>query len=258
MSSGNPRRGPMTAAPPPVPVDVGIVAALPIEVAPLDRRASRTSASTGRRDRPSSRAISAASSSPSSRPAWAAPAPSEAPSGSSTATARAGSSRPGSPGRSTPKSPERGDPVRPRWRTSRGVISPTDWPPAASCRRSRSAEGRLLTTDEVVLKADQQGPAPRRARGRPRGHGDLGRRRALPRSGHPLPRAPGRERRRDVDLPPEILTIMGESGSYRLGAALGAIWRRPSSLKEMLALREQAAQAAARLTEALLELLPCL
>ncbi len=49
---------------------------------------------------------------------------------------------------------------------------------------------------------------------------------------------------------------MGESGSYRLGAALGAIWRRPSSLKDMLALREQAVEAADRLAAAVLDLLP--
>src|SRR5690606_28900211 len=31
------------------------------------------------------------------------------------------------------------------------------------------------------------------------------------------------------DLPPEILTVLGSSGSMRFGAAVGAIWKRPGS-----------------------------
>ena len=49
------------------------------------------------------------------------------------------------------------------------------------------------------------------------------------------------------DLPPEIASILGRSGGYRVGAALGALWRRPSSLIDMLALREHAMTAADRL-----------
>jgi adenosylhomocysteine nucleosidase len=52
-----------------------------------------------------------------------------------------------------------------------------------------------------------------------------------------------------TDLPPEILSILGRSGGYRVGAALGAIWRRPSSIKELWALREHAVEAADRLAE---------
>lgn len=62
-----------------------------------------------------------------------------------------------------------------------------------------------------------------------------------------------------TDLPPEILSILGRTGSYRLGAALGALWRRPSSLKELWTLREHALSAAARLEDVLpgaLALLP--
>ena len=55
----------------------------------------------------------------------------------------------------------------------------------------------------------------------------------------------------DFDLPPEIAAILGRSGGYRVGAALGAIWRRPSSLKDMLALRERAMTAADRLARVL-------
>jgi adenosylhomocysteine nucleosidase len=52
-----------------------------------------------------------------------------------------------------------------------------------------------------------------------------------------------------IDLPPEILGILGATGSYRLGAALGAIWHRPSSLVDLLTLREHGLQAADRLAE---------
>ena len=54
-----------------------------------------------------------------------------------------------------------------------------------------------------------------------------------------------------VDLPREIATILGRSGGYRVGAAIGAIWRRPSSLKDMWALREHAVAAADRLSRIL-------
>src|SRR5262249_40130393 len=36
-----------------------------------------------------------------------------------------------------------------------------------------------------------------------------------------------------TDLPAEVLSILGKTGSYRIGAALGAIWRRPSSIKDL-------------------------
>ena len=35
-----------------------------------------------------------------------------------------------------------------------------------------------------------------------------------------------------ADLPPEVLAILGRSGGLRLGAALGAVWKRPSSVKD--------------------------
>lgn len=50
-----------------------------------------------------------------------------------------------------------------------------------------------------------------------------------------------------ADLPPEILSVVGETGSVRLGAAVGALWKRPSAVKEMWHLREQAQLAATRL-----------
>jgi adenosylhomocysteine nucleosidase len=50
-----------------------------------------------------------------------------------------------------------------------------------------------------------------------------------------------------ADLPAEILTLVGETGTVRLGAALGAIWKRPGSVKEMWRLRELAMTASERL-----------
>jgi adenosylhomocysteine nucleosidase len=54
-----------------------------------------------------------------------------------------------------------------------------------------------------------------------------------------------------ADLPPEVLSVMGETGSMRLGAALGAVWKRPGSVKEMWHLRENAQLAAERLASVL-------
>jgi adenosylhomocysteine nucleosidase len=49
------------------------------------------------------------------------------------------------------------------------------------------------------------------------------------------------------DLPPEILAIVGRSGGLRLGATVGALWKRPSSVKDLLRLRQHAVEAAERL-----------
>ena len=53
-------------------------------------------------------------------------------------------------------------------------------------------------------------------------------------------------------IPPEALALVGPTGSYRVGAALGAIWHRPSSLKDLLRLREHALAAARRLADVLI------
>ena len=50
-----------------------------------------------------------------------------------------------------------------------------------------------------------------------------------------------------IDLPREVATLMNHSGSYQVGAALRAIWQRPSSLKDFWALHEHAQEAADRL-----------
>lgn len=52
-----------------------------------------------------------------------------------------------------------------------------------------------------------------------------------------------------ADLPEEILSLVGSTGSVRFGAALGAMWKRPSSVKDMWKLREKAHQAADTLAD---------
>ena len=52
-----------------------------------------------------------------------------------------------------------------------------------------------------------------------------------------------------ADLPAEVLTMVGDTGSVRLGAALGALWKRPGSWKEMWRLRDQGTLAADKLAK---------
>ena len=51
------------------------------------------------------------------------------------------------------------------------------------------------------------------------------------------------------DLPKEILSIFGSTGTVRVGAALGAVWKRPGSAKDMWHLRNNAKHAAERLAD---------
>jgi adenosylhomocysteine nucleosidase len=51
------------------------------------------------------------------------------------------------------------------------------------------------------------------------------------------------------DLPAEVSGIFNSSGSYRVGAALRSVWRRPSSLKDFWSLYEQSLEAADRLSK---------
>lgn len=53
----------------------------------------------------------------------------------------------------------------------------------------------------------------------------------------------------DHDLPPEAESVLGSSRFYRVGAAVGALWRRPQSYKDLWRLREQAHRAADRLAQ---------
>ncbi len=61
-----------------------------------------------------------------------------------------------------------------------------------------------------------------------------------------------------ADLPPEILSIAGGSKGFRLGAAFGAVLRRPSSVADLHRLYTQAQSSAQRLASVLRETLPWL
>jgi adenosylhomocysteine nucleosidase len=52
-----------------------------------------------------------------------------------------------------------------------------------------------------------------------------------------------------ADLPEEIMSLVGSTGSVRFGAALGAVFKRPSSVKEMWKLREKAHRASETLAD---------
>jgi adenosylhomocysteine nucleosidase len=52
-----------------------------------------------------------------------------------------------------------------------------------------------------------------------------------------------------TDLPDEVLSLVGETGAVRIGAVIGALWKRPGSYKDLWRLREQAMVAGERLAE---------
>jgi len=52
-----------------------------------------------------------------------------------------------------------------------------------------------------------------------------------------------------ADLPREVATLLSRKGSYRVGAAMRAVWRRPSSLKDFWTLYERSLEAAGRLAQ---------
>ncbi len=49
------------------------------------------------------------------------------------------------------------------------------------------------------------------------------------------------------DLPSEVLSVLGGTGTIRTGAVVGALWKRPSSYKALWALRKNARLASDRL-----------
>lgn len=53
------------------------------------------------------------------------------------------------------------------------------------------------------------------------------------------------------DLPPEIGRMLNASGSYRVGAALRALWGRPSAIKDFWNLQAHGMEAADRLADGL-------
>lgn len=50
-----------------------------------------------------------------------------------------------------------------------------------------------------------------------------------------------------VDLPVEVLSLVGDTGAVRIGAVIGALWKRPGSYKDLWRLREHAMIASEKL-----------
>jgi adenosylhomocysteine nucleosidase len=250
MSSNSARPGPV--APPPAPADVGIVAAMPMEIGPLLARLKSPRKYSGERHTVIEGELS----------------------GKIVVAIIAGVGR---------KSARRGTQLligghRPRWMISAGFggaldpglkrnqvvladeVLDTDGlrlsidvsAPAESTTKHKITAGRLLTVDKIIRTAAEKAALRHQyhqadlldmetsavaAVCNERGVRFLGVRVISDEAG--------------VDLPPEILSIMGPTGSFRVGAAMGAIWRRPSSLKELLVLRDHATAAAQVLTDVL-------
>jgi adenosylhomocysteine nucleosidase len=61
-----------------------------------------------------------------------------------------------------------------------------------------------------------------------------------------------------ADLPSEVLSVFGSTGTLRAGAIAGAVWKRPGSIKLMWQLRERAVNAAERLATFLSTIVPTL
>lgn len=129
-------------------------------------------------------------------------------------------------------------------------------PPIPGVERST---GRLMTVDRVIVQAAEKA-------GLRQDHGadlidmesfavaNLARERSLP-------FIPIRIVSDDAnhDLPPEVARLLTHSGSYRVGVAMSALWRRPSAIKDFWNLHAQAMEAADRLSagiQRVLEVLP--
>src|ERR1700738_1080213 len=93
-------------------------------------------------------------------------------------------------------------------------------PPGSESEGLRS--GRLLTVDEIVRTAAEKA--------------ELRRKYEADGVDRETSAVAGDEA--GLHLPPEILSILGRSGGLRLGATVGALWKRPSSVKDLLALRQ--------------------
>ena len=257
MSRGDFRQSPIPLAPPPTPIDVGIVAAMGIEIAPILLRLEgvrkyaaqgttivegtlagklvaivETGVGRARAQVGAERLILG------HRPRW---------------LVSAGFAGGLDPGLSRNRVVYPVEVVNVEGRVF-PITAPPGWSPPPPAVHS----GRLLTTDEIVITAAGKAELHRV-------HGA-----ALVDMETSAVAATSAQHRvkflsiriisddASTDLPREVLSILGGSGSYRVGKAIGAIWRRPSSLKELLALREQGNISARHLATAFLQLLPTL
>jgi len=61
-----------------------------------------------------------------------------------------------------------------------------------------------------------------------------------------------------AELPAEIASLLVHTGSYRVGAALSALWQRPGALKDFWTLHARALESADRLASCLRRLIDTL
>jgi adenosylhomocysteine nucleosidase len=61
-----------------------------------------------------------------------------------------------------------------------------------------------------------------------------------------------------AELPPEIASLLAHPGSYRVGAALRALWQRPGALKDFWTLHTRALESADRLASCIRRLIEAL
>ena len=61
-----------------------------------------------------------------------------------------------------------------------------------------------------------------------------------------------------AELPPEIASLLAHTGSYRVGAALRALWQRPGALKDFWTLHARALESADRLASCIRRLIEAL
>jgi adenosylhomocysteine nucleosidase len=127
--------------------------------------------------------------------------------------------------------------------------------PAALAAGVRHANGRLLTVDELVLRSSQKEEL-RRAHEADLVDMETSAVAAL--CGEKLVRFLSVRVISDdahTDLPREVEALLRHGGSYRVGAAMRAVWQRPSSLKDFWTLYERALEAADRLAKCIVRCL---
>jgi adenosylhomocysteine nucleosidase len=118
-----------------------------------------------------------------------------------------------------------------------------------------SVQGRLLTVDRIILQPDEKQEL-RRATG-----ADL-----VDMESSAVAALCSQKLLRFVSvrvisddaaavLPREVATLLSHTGSYRLGAAIRALWQRPASLKDFWTLHERAIEASDRLAKFLVRCL---
>ncbi len=129
-----------------------------------------------------------------------------------------------------------------------GGIFPVN-PPAELGASVRHSRGRLLTVDQVVIRAADKGQLHRSHEAdlvdmessavaavcQEKGVRFLSIR-VISDDAH-------------ADLPKEVAAILSASGGYRVGATIRSLWRRPSSVKDFWSLYEHSIEAADRLAK---------